>query len=105
MKMINSKLWIDDIRIPPDDTYDIARTYDQAITLLDANQYEDIWLDHDLSDFTLDGKERTGYTIVLWLVERKMIDALYVPLRYHYLTSNPVGRANMSQLIEHYLLS
>lgn len=100
--MNNLKLWIDDIRIPPDNTFDIARTYDDAISLLQTNQYDHIWLDHDLSDFK-DGKERTGYSIVQWLVERKVMDDLHVPNHYSFLTSNPVGRKNMKDLIDRYL--
>jgi len=95
-------LWVDDIRIPPFTLQcDIARDFDTAINLLSNNNYDTIYLDHDLADFK-DGKERTGYSIVLWLVERKL-NGFPVPLTYTFLTSNPVGRKNMTAVIERYL--
>lgn len=101
--MSNNILWIDDIRVPQSDMQtDIARTYDEAIDLLSKNNYTTIYLDHDLADFK-DGKERTGYTIVLWLVQRKF-DGLYVPQEYRFLTANPVGRKNMKNVINRYLI-
>lgn len=100
---MNTKLWVDDIRMPPDDTYDIARTFGDAIVKLTATNYTDIYLDHDLADFT-DMRERTGYDVVMWLVERKY-QGFEVPLRYHYLTANPVGRKNMKELVARYLLT
>jgi hypothetical protein len=101
---MNTKLWVDDIRNPPDDTYDIARTYGDAIIKLQATEYTDIYLDHDLADFT-DVRERTGYDVVMWLVEQKVMHGFTVPLRYHYLTANPVGRKNMKELVARYLLT
>lgn len=100
---MNTKLWVDDIRIPPDDTYDIARTFGDAVVKLSATEYTDIYLDHDLADF-VDMRERTGYDVVMWLVQRKY-QGFKVPLRYHYLTANPVGRKNMKELVQRYLLS
>jgi hypothetical protein len=100
--MTTKSLWIDDIRTPDNpDQYDIARTYDEAIDFLSKNKYNTIFLDHDLADFK-DGKERTGYTIVLWLAERAH-NGLYVPHEYKFLTANPVGRRNMAAVIEKYL--
>lgn len=101
---MNTKLWIDDIRNPPQHytDVDIARTYDEAIAFLTANEYSDVYLDHDLADIK-NGVERTGYSVVLWLIDRKHIDNLYVPPNYHMLTSNPVGRPRMMGAIERYL--
>lgn len=95
------KLWIDDIRNPPDDTFDIARSYGKAIAMLDAVNYDEVYLDHDLADFT-DVRERTGYDVVMWLASRAH-DGGYVPNKYFMLTANPVGRRNMSAVIERYL--
>lgn len=99
---MNKILWIDDIRIPsPDMECDIARTYDEAIRLLSIHNYHVLYLDHDLADFK-EGTERTGYNIVLWLVQRKR-DGFHVPDSYRFLTANPVGLANMIFLITRYL--
>lgn len=99
---MNTKIWIDDIRNPPNDSYDIARNYQQAIDLLSANNYRHACFDHDLGDFTTDGKEKTGYDILLWLVQRK-IDGFHVPATYKLLTANPVARPRMLGVIERYL--
>lgn len=97
-------LFIDDIRTPPlDMNCDIARTYDIAIRLLTENDYDIVYLDHDLADFDSFGQERTGYSIVKWLVERLM-EGYPVPKKYEFLTSNPVGKTNMIGLINRYLL-
>jgi CheY-like chemotaxis protein len=56
------------------DHLDIAENVEGALKLLDANQYDAIFLDHDLlpehyhSESTDD--ERTGYAVALWLAER-----------------------------------
>jgi hypothetical protein len=97
------KLWVDDMRNPPDDSYDVARTYDEAIDMLTKYKYTDIWLDHDLGDFSgPNGRERTGYDVILWLVERKH-EGEYVPMNFHILTANPVGRAKFEGVISRYL--
>lgn len=97
-------LFIDDIRTPPSNmNCDIARTYDIAIHLLTENDYDIVYLDHDLADFDSFGQERTGYTVVKWLVERRY-EGYPVPKKYEFLTSNPVGRKNMKELIDRYLI-
>jgi N12 class adenine-specific DNA methylase len=100
---MHSKLWIDDIRTPLDDSYDIARTYDEAIQMLSKYDYVEVHLDHDLADFDESGNERNGSTIVRWLADRKHIDKLYVPTHYYMLTDNPEGRRYMCGVIERYL--
>ncbi len=98
-------LWIDDLRNPVDGfTGDIARTYDEAIHLLSTNEYEIVFLDHDLGDYSgEEGRERTGYDICWWLAERKRA-GFYVPAEYEFLTANPVGRQNMEAVIQRYLI-
>ncbi len=105
MESLNSILWIDDIRNPPAELSgcDVARSYQAALQLLEKNIYSTIYLDHDLASFEADGREKTGYDIVLYLVQRKM-DGLPVPKNYHLLTANPVGYDNMLAAINRYLL-
>jgi len=100
-------IWVDDIRSPPksiEQNCDVARTYDEAIEMLSKHMYTDIYLDHDIASFDDAGRERTGYDIVLFLVDRK-INNEYVPKNFHMLTSNPVGRNNMEAVISRYLTS
>lgn len=96
-------LWVDDIRNPTEKlSVDIARTYIEAVKLLAEVNYDEIYLDHDLGDWQNLQGEKTGYSVVLWLVERKMTGG-HVPSVYHFLTANPIGRERMKGTIERYL--
>ncbi len=101
-------LWVDDLRHPPasiEQNCDIARTSDAAVSMLSKYQYTDIYLDHDLGDFSgPGGSERNGYHVVLFLADLKN-DGKYVPLNFHILTDNPVGRRNIEGVINRYLRS
>jgi hypothetical protein len=105
-EIANSKkiLWVDDIRNPPPSlNCDVARNYEQAIKLLDTDCYDEIYLDHDLGDFSgPEGRERSGYDVLLNIIERKM-DGKCVPSIFHILTANPVGRAKFEGMIKRYL--
>lgn len=102
---MSSVLWVDDIRNPPQELEgcDVARTYHEALAFLEKTSYDTIYLDHDLASFEADGREKTGYDIVLYLVQRKT-DGLSVPKQYHLLTANPVGFENMLAVINRYLV-
>jgi hypothetical protein len=85
-------IWVDDIRTPtiPEATW--CRTYASAIEAIEkANDTLILCLDHDL------GEEKTGYDICKYLVENSIPVSL---IQIH--SANPVGRANMNQLLTHY---
>lgn len=70
---------------------DVARTYNQAITLLRTNHYDIVSFDHDL------GEEKTGYDIAKFIVENQIqIKSFYVH------SANPVGKKNIEDLLLHY---
>lgn len=97
-------LFVDDIRFPPSDQClhsVIARTYAEAIHLLDNEQFDEVSLDHDIASF-VGGKEKTGYDIALWLAERKN-NGLYVPPIVRCHSANPVGRSNIEAVVSRYL--
>lgn len=98
-------LFVDDIRaVPPELEFmdwDIARTYSEAIDLLENNYYEVVSLDHDLACFEEvenydfvheDGerpcKELTGYDILCW-IEQKLVDGFNVVGDIKIHTANP----------------
>ena len=56
------KLWIDDTRMPPDDSWLWAKTYESAIGFLGTCPIEDVSFDHDL------GTEKDGNDILMWLL-------------------------------------
>ena len=41
---MRKKLWIDDLRDPPDDSWEVVRTAHRALCLLEDNEYEEVWL-------------------------------------------------------------
>lgn len=95
-KPLGYLLWIDDLRGVPNNyigDYEIviARNYKDAISALNRFRYDVICLDHDL------GEEKTGYDICKYIIENNIQCKEY---RIH--TSNPVGRLNMTELLERY---
>lgn len=94
------KLWVDDIREPPDDSWVWSKTSEDAIRRITVWSYEGItWdrfevmsLDHDL------GGDDTTRTIVLWLCET----GHYWPDEVLVHTANPVGREWLEGMIERY---
>lgn len=88
------KLWVDDIRLPPNDEWTWVKTSSDAIQEICTGEYRLVSLDHDL------GSAKTGYD-VLCAVERQIAKGGWwhaLPeFRVH--SANPVGRANMLRAI------
>ncbi len=82
------KLWIDDLRDPPDETWEVVRTAHRALVLLEDNEYEEVSFDNDLGYGSLYGnKMLEGRNILGWLIARQ--EALfYVPPIMHIHTAN-----------------
>jgi hypothetical protein len=87
-----ARLWVDDLRDPPDGSWAVARTSAAAIGLLAAGRFEVLSLDHDL------GGDDTTRAVVLWLCEHP--EAWPGDVRVH--TANPVGRNWLIGMIERY---
>jgi len=92
-------LFIDDIRNPFDYIKNvdgvfvvIARSAHQAIEALKDYTFDIIFFDHDLGD------DRTGYDIAKWIVENN----IKIKQGFRIVSANPVGRFNISQLLNHY---
>lgn len=67
----------------------IARTPEVAKHLLRCNCWECVCFDHDL------GCNETGYDIMMW-----MFNSNIYPPKIQLVTSNPVGRKNMGDLLK-----
>lgn len=91
------KLWLDDVRKPPDSTWTWAKNYDEAIQSLESAEFfgaDFVWselsLDHDLGDTS-----PSGYDLLCWLeewvVRMRLVD---IPV-IHIHSANPVGAARM----------
>lgn len=84
------KLFLDDIRIPPDNSWVIARTARAAIEFLATGAVEEISFDHDLGE-EVNG---TGYDVAKWIEAEVYFCRMEMPAwRIH--SDNPVGRKNI----------
>jgi hypothetical protein len=99
------KIFLDDIRIPFDDTWIILTNYQAFIDRvgkISFNDIEIISLDHDLSDFDDVRGEKTGYDVAKWLVDQAMDRNENLPLiKVH--SANPAGADNIVKYINGYL--
>lgn len=92
-------LYVDDIRKPNCNNYniddiqiDIAVSYTDAIDKIKSTKYDGIDLDHDL------GQSKTGYDICKYIVDNNIY---FKNILLH--TSNPIGKQNMFELLNHYI--
>ena len=85
--MIN--LYVDDLRDCPEG-FQVARTMEEAIDILETKQVDILSLDHDLGEDSNRNLLPTGYDLVKLFCER----GLHANRIYLH-TDNPVGRDNM----------
>jgi hypothetical protein len=121
--MENKKLWLylDDVRIPKADNWEVVRSYDELVSHIRLNgldKYEVISLDHDLGDtaqkeyfnnvspnYQLDYNnilEKTGLDCAKWLVAESMNSKIPLPQIYTH-SANPIGSANIMGYVNNYL--
>ncbi len=89
------KLWVDDLRKPPDQTWVWCRSSAEAIDILHrvgSGVVTQMSLDHDL------GGDDTTRPIVLWLCE----SLAYWPAIITVHSANPVGREWLEAMISRY---
>ena len=88
------KIWLDDIRPAPDNTWTVARTPDDfRLLLCFPGRIEAVSFDHDLGSF-VDGEETTGSHCATWLTEQCVSDG-YVPV-WTVHSANPAGAENIA---------
>jgi len=93
------KLYVDDIRTPPDG-WTVCRNAKLAIMILGLGDVREISLDHDLGEHS-----DTGYDVLCWIEEKSDTDANFIPPAIHIHTANPVGRHKMNLARHRILLS
>ena len=86
------KLWLDDRRTPPDESWHWATTPAAAIQLLRSGDVELISFDHDLG---FEGDvELSGYDVLLWIEEAVSVRGFSPPeMRVH--SANPPGHERL----------
>lgn len=102
------KLWIDDIRTPPDDTWHICRDVSSAVRALDMFAFDitEINLDHDIShQVSIGGMSRpypcteTFQSVARYIATLKRLHPEWNPkVQIH--TSNYVGAQAMQTILK-----
>jgi hypothetical protein len=92
-------LFLDDNRIPPDLTWYLARSYDEAVRIVQKHGFPDhVSFDHDLGDGP------SGMDFAHWLVEIDLDhDIMPVNFTFSVHSANPVGKANIEGLLNGYI--
>lgn len=91
------KIYLDDERNAPDDSWNVARNYQECLAILEKNWYEitEISLDHDLGD-----EYFNGYRFLLYMEFRVEEEGeTYVP-KIHIHTANASAKPKMLQAVE-----
>jgi len=120
--MKKKKIWLylDDVRIPITDTWEVVRSYDELVAHIKMNgleNYEVISLDHDLGEgamveyytnvkpnYELDYNripEKTGMDCARYLVAESMNTKIPLPTIYVH-SANPIGAANIIGYVNNY---
>lgn len=105
------KLWVDDIRNAPDESWHVARTVTEAIRAIARFDFEEISLDHDISHqivmlsmsrpFRCDETfQAVTYYIALKYGGRNMFRSDQQVPRITLHTSNPVGGDEMHNILK-----
>lgn len=98
----NKKLWVDDTRRPPDDSWDWAKDASEAKKLAKDNDYDLMSLDHDLGIVKYEGKvvinpdALSGGDFALWLHEHRK----HMPKSVNIHSHNGKGTDLMKEILE-----
>lgn len=100
MKM-SYKLFVDDIRNPREDGWTVARSFDEAISIIREKGFPRfVSFDHDLGDDSPSGKDLAN-----WMVEMDLDLTFSFPRDFGFVvhSANPVGKKNIESLLNQYL--
>jgi len=96
---MSKKLYLDDIRNPTTEGWEIVRSYSDFVKWIETNGTPDlISFDHDLGETD----EKTGYDCAKWLCEYCWDNGLPIP-EYNVHSANPVGRDNILHLLKNFV--
>ena len=123
MKKEKIHLYLDDVRKPTDNSWQVVTNYNQFVSHIRLNgleNYEVISLDHDLGEEAMNEfynnalpnyklnydniNEKTGYDCAKWLVAESMTKNIPLPQIYVH-SANPIGSANIMGYVNNYLMS
>lgn len=92
------KIWLDDIRLPPDDTWTWCKTVASAQVYFHFGSVwpiEVISFDHDLGD-----NVPTGYDLAKYIEANCATGKNIMPKAWAIHSANPVGRENIRKAME-----
>lgn len=95
------KLWLDDIRPVPDNTWEIAVDFNDAVWFCQEYGCPDfISFDHDLGLLS-----KTGNEFAHWLVNMDVDNPGFIPKDFDFQvhSANPVGAENIRGILNNYL--
>lgn len=98
------KLWVDDIRNAPDESWTVARTITSAIDVLSKFDFDVVSLDHDISHQVSIGTEleRPFPCTETFVPVAHYAGLNHSAKKFHLHTSNPVGAKVMKDLLIYY---
>jgi hypothetical protein len=97
------KIWLDDIRPPPDRDFVWCRNAQQCIKIIvyNSEEIEFISFDHDLGNYK--GKyeyDNTGYFVAKYIEELVFINPQMKRFKWEVHSANPVGRRSITMAME-----
>lgn len=94
------KLFLDDIRNPPDESWIIARNYEEGVKIVkELGLPKEVSFDHDLGMSDKTGKDFANFLIQYDLDNNVMSD----DFQFNVHSANPVGAANIRSIMSGYL--
>lgn len=103
------KLYLDDIRVPKTEGWDIVRNYDEFVFWIRLNGVPDeVSFDHDLAEISYNPTngsqkfeyyEKTGLDAAKWLGQHCIEKNIPFP-KWNVHSANPIGKANIEAYIK-----
>ncbi|MCT7592675.1 cyclic-phosphate processing receiver domain-containing protein [Aliarcobacter butzleri] len=103
---MKKKLYLDDVRNIPNDTYSLVRSCEEAVNYVKENGIPSfISFDHDLGLDKNNQLAKTGFDFAKWLVEMDMDNIFLFPENFSFYvhSSNSVGKENIHSYLTNYL--
>lgn len=92
------KVFLDDMRSPPDMTWTLVRSYDEFVNLIQSNNLiTHLSFDHDLGDEVHDGYNATKWFVELAMDNKEIALNLKIVIAH---SDNTPGRENIAAYFE-----
>ena len=101
------KLYLDDVRDLPDDSFTLVRSYEEAVLFVKDNGIPPfISFDHDLGCDEIGNILKNGYDFAKWLVDMDIENIHKFPNNFTFdiHSANPIGKNNIKSILNNYLL-